>query len=111
MKALDKHKHKLAIAFIITGSIIGCWTEPHININQKTVNIIGTLSAIGSLTIAYFAWRAYTTVFQTKASEAQFKKVVNIINNLYKIKVDINEKGKLAIIGFSESSTTARSRP
>lgn len=83
----------LSIIGIISISIGSCIKEQHIN-SDNSINILGTLSAIGTLTIGYFSWRAYTTVFQTTASEIQFNRVINLIEDLKKVKISTETKNK-----------------
>ena len=71
--------------------------EVCINHNQDKINIVGTLSAIGTLTIAYFSWRAYSTIIEEKINEIQFSRVLKLLkniedNNIY-IKADLSGFG------------------
>ena len=82
----------------ISLTIIALW----ILFQKDFIKLISQISSLGTPVIAYFSWRAYTTVFKTKASEVQFNRVVNLISELKKIKVIINSSKNNEKATFSE---------
>jgi len=85
-----------AVIIIIVISISLGWYESDIN-EKSNINAVGTLSATGTLIIAYFSCRALTTVFENRSSEAEFNRVVNLIEYLEKLDIQIHHKHNGAI--------------